>query len=122
MKRPNENESNDSNELTNSFDKNHSINLKNEINITTPFSDAQKSYFSDLKFTSLDISEPLMKSISDAGFTQMTPIQAESIPLLLAGKDVLGSAKTGKHELLFRLWQNSSVSYPNDRHIIQSAF
>ncbi|SIO73677.1 DDX18, HAS1, ATP-dependent RNA helicase DDX18/HAS1 [Babesia microti strain RI] len=100
MKRPNENESNDSNELTNSFDKNHSINLKNEINITTPFSDAQKSYFSDLKFTSLDISEPLMKSISDAGFTQMTPIQAESIPLLLAGKDVLGSAKTGSGKTL----------------------
>ncbi|MBX9767519.1 MAG: ATP-dependent RNA helicase DbpA [Bdellovibrionales bacterium] len=46
-------------------------------------------------FASLSLSENLLRVISEMGFSQMTPIQAGSIPLLLKGKDVLGQSQTG---------------------------
>ncbi|KAK3825468.1 MAG: ATP-dependent RNA helicase HAS1 [Benniella sp.] len=47
------------------------------------------------EFTSLDLCEPTKKAIVDIGFTKMTEVQARTIPPLLAGRDVLGAAKTG---------------------------
>jgi ATP-dependent RNA helicase DDX18/HAS1 len=46
-------------------------------------------------FSSLDLCEPTKKAIADIGFTKMTEVQARTIPPLLAGRDVLGAAKTG---------------------------
>lgn len=46
-------------------------------------------------FSDLNLSEKTMMAIGDMNFTKMTPIQARSIPPLLAGRDVLGAAKTG---------------------------
>ncbi|KAF9317935.1 ATP-dependent RNA helicase [Podila horticola] len=46
-------------------------------------------------FASLDLCEPSKKAIVDIGFTKMTEVQARTIPPLLAGRDVLGAAKTG---------------------------
>jgi len=46
-------------------------------------------------FKDLDISGQVLKAISEIGYEQPTPIQAQSIPVLLAGKDVLGLAQTG---------------------------
>src|SRR5215831_8396386 len=46
-------------------------------------------------FGSLGLSEPSGRAIADMGFTQMTEVQARCIPPLLAGRDVLGAAKTG---------------------------
>lgn len=42
-----------------------------------------------------DMPEPIKKAIASAGFTEPTPIQARAIPLVAAGKDVLGIAQTG---------------------------
>jgi len=46
-------------------------------------------------FTELGISETLMKSISNMGFEEATPIQSQTIPLALEGNDVIGQAQTG---------------------------
>ncbi len=46
-------------------------------------------------FESLSLPEPIRKGIDAAGFTQCTPIQAKSLPLALAGRDVAGQAQTG---------------------------
>ncbi len=46
-------------------------------------------------FNKLKLSEELQKGIRKAGFTKMTPIQEEAIPLLLSGRDVIGQAQTG---------------------------
>ncbi|GJJ70565.1 ATP-dependent RNA helicase DDX18/HAS1 [Entomortierella parvispora] len=46
-------------------------------------------------FQSLDLCEPTKKAIVDIGFAKMTEVQARTIPPLLAGRDVLGAAKTG---------------------------
>ncbi|KAL1707649.1 P-loop containing nucleoside triphosphate hydrolase protein [Schizophyllum commune] len=51
-------------------------------------------------FSSLELSEPTMKGLTDMGFSTMTPVQAKSIPVLLAGKDVLGAARTGSGKTL----------------------
>jgi superfamily II DNA/RNA helicase len=48
-----------------------------------------------MSFETLNLSAPLMKAISACGYTEPTPIQAESIPLALAGRDLIGSAQTG---------------------------
>ncbi|MBI2235602.1 MAG: DEAD/DEAH box helicase [Magnetospirillum sp.] len=47
------------------------------------------------QFTDLGLAEPLLRALGAEGYTVPTPIQAQSIPLLLAGKDVLGLAQTG---------------------------
>lgn len=48
-----------------------------------------------MKFSALNISEATLAAINELGYKSMTPIQEESIPVLLAGKDIIGQAKTG---------------------------
>ncbi|RHZ74759.1 ATP-dependent RNA helicase [Aspergillus turcosus] len=52
------------------------------------------------KFTELGLSEKTLKAINDMGFETMTEIQRRTIPPLLAGRDVLGAAKTGSGKTL----------------------
>ena len=49
----------------------------------------------DVTFASLGLAEPLMQALAASGYTTPTPIQAQAIPPLLAGKDLLGLAETG---------------------------
>jgi len=46
-------------------------------------------------FQTLGLIEPILKAIQEEGYTTPTPIQAESIPIVLEGKDLLGCAQTG---------------------------
>ncbi len=48
-----------------------------------------------MSFEALKLSAPLVKAINACGYTEPTPIQAESIPLALSGRDLIGSAQTG---------------------------
>ncbi|MEY3431719.1 MAG: hypothetical protein RIS53_617, partial [Bacillota bacterium] len=48
-----------------------------------------------MSFTNLGLTEALLKSVEKAGYTIPTPIQEKAIPLLISGKDVLGTAQTG---------------------------
>ncbi|GAB3383370.1 DEAD/DEAH box helicase [Lysobacter fragariae] len=48
-----------------------------------------------VKFTDLALPEPLLKALADVGYESPSPIQAATIPPLLAGRDVLGQAQTG---------------------------
>ena len=46
-------------------------------------------------FELLGLSEPTLKAVADAGYTEPTPIQAQAAPQVLMGRDVLGIAQTG---------------------------
>ena len=46
-------------------------------------------------FESLNIIEPILQALKEEGYTNPTPIQSQSIPIVLEGKDLLGCAQTG---------------------------
>jgi ATP-dependent RNA helicase RhlE len=46
-------------------------------------------------FESLGLTPALVRAVADEGYTEATPIQEKAIPLILAGRDVLGAAQTG---------------------------
>jgi len=49
----------------------------------------------ETEFRSLPLSPALLRGLDELGFQQCTPIQARSLPLALAGRDVAGQAQTG---------------------------
>jgi ATP-dependent RNA helicase RhlE len=49
----------------------------------------------NLSFSTLGVAEPLLRALTAENYLQPTPIQAQTIPLILAGRDVLGIAQTG---------------------------
>ncbi len=51
--------------------------------------------FSDIAFQELDIKDELKRAAADLEFEYLTPIQAQAIPALLTGRDVIGQAQTG---------------------------
>ena len=68
-------------------------------------------------FTGLGLAAPLLRAISEAGYTTPTPIQAQAIPLVLAGGDLLAAAQTGTGKtagftlpVLHRLLENPATN------------
>ena len=49
----------------------------------------------DVSFDEFDLPEPVREGLKEAGFTHCTPIQAETLPVALSGRDVAGQAQTG---------------------------
>ena len=48
-----------------------------------------------MSFEKLNIAEPILRALSQEGYTSPTPIQEQAIPILLEGHDLLGCAQTG---------------------------
>ena len=48
-----------------------------------------------MDFTSLNLCKPLLDALDEIGYVSPTPIQAQAIPDLLEGRDILGCAQTG---------------------------
>ncbi|MEO8305617.1 MAG: DEAD/DEAH box helicase [Betaproteobacteria bacterium] len=48
-----------------------------------------------MTFEEMNLAPELLKALLDCGYTEPTPIQAQAIPKLLAGRDLIGSAQTG---------------------------
>ncbi|MFT8723268.1 MAG: DEAD/DEAH box helicase [Acetobacter malorum] len=66
-----------------------------------------------ITFADLPLAQPLQAALAETGYTTPTPIQAQSIPFLLEGRDLLGMAQTGTGKtasfvlpLLHRMAQN----------------
>ena len=48
-----------------------------------------------MSFDSLGLAEPLLRAVHEQGYTTPTPIQAQAIPVVLTGGDLIGGAQTG---------------------------
>ncbi len=76
-----------------------------------------------MKFRELGLSEDLLKAIEEKGFKEATPIQAETIPLTLKGKDVIGQAQTGTGKTAafgLPIIENIDLDNPNVQALIIS--
>ncbi|MDD3519406.1 MAG: ATP-dependent RNA helicase RhlB [Chromatiales bacterium] len=57
--------------------------------------DTSQQHLSDVPFAHFDLPPSVRQGLEDAGFSLCTPIQALTLPTLLAGRDVAGQAQTG---------------------------
>jgi ATP-dependent RNA helicase RhlE len=80
-----------------------------------------------VKFTDLGLAPEILKAVHDAGYTEPTPIQAQAIPIVLAGHDVMGGAQTGTGKtagftlpLLHKLARHASSSPSPARHPVRA--
>lgn len=48
-----------------------------------------------IKYTESGLDKRIIKAVTEMGFSQMTPIQSQAIPVLLEGHDIIGQAQTG---------------------------
>jgi ATP-dependent RNA helicase RhlE len=78
-----------------------------------------------LSFSDLKLIEPLKRALAESGYTIPTPIQAEAIPSLLEGRDLLGCAQTGTGKtaafalpILNRLVENPKKAPPKHTRVL----
>ena len=70
-----------------------------------------------IEFTSFGLAEPVLRAIHELGYRHPTPIQAQAIPVVMQGRDVMGAAQTGTGKtagfalpILQRLLQHANPS------------
>jgi ATP-dependent RNA helicase RhlE len=78
-------------------------------------------------FSQLNLAPPLAKAVAEMGFESMTPIQAQAIPVVLTGRDVMGAAQTGTGKtaafslpLLHRMLKHENTSTSPARHPVRA--
>ncbi|MBL0720680.1 DEAD/DEAH box helicase [Piscinibacter sp. Jin2] len=79
------------------------------------------------RFSTLPLDAKLLRAVADAGYETMTPIQAKAIPVVLAGRDVMGAAQTGTGKtaafsipLLQKMMRHESASVSPARHPVRA--
>jgi ATP-dependent RNA helicase RhlE len=78
-------------------------------------------------FNTLPLDPKLLRAVVDSGYTSMTPIQAKAIPIVLAGRDVMGAAQTGTGKtaaftipLLQKMLRHENASMSPARHPVRA--
>jgi ATP-dependent RNA helicase RhlE len=94
--------------------------------VSTPNIPTHPESFSD-SFSQLNLAEPLARAVADLGYESMTPIQAQAIPVVLQGRDVMGAAQTGTGKtaafslpLLQRMLVHQNASTSPARHPVRA--
>ena len=79
------------------------------------------------RFDTLPLDEKLLRAVADSGYQTMTPIQAKAIPIVLAGRDVMGAAQTGTGKtaafsipLLQKMLRHENPSMSPARHPVRA--
>ena len=80
-----------------------------------------------LSFSELSLAPTLARAVAEMGYENMTPIQAQAIPVVLQGRDVMGAAQTGTGKtaafslpLLQRLLKHENASTSPARHPVRA--
>jgi ATP-dependent RNA helicase DeaD len=63
--------------------------------MTLPSEQSEPTFPAEPTFAELGVAEPIVEALAEVGYESPTPIQAATIPALLAGRDVIGLAQTG---------------------------
>ena len=78
-------------------------------------------------FADLGLAPPILKAVEDMGYTEPTPIQAQAIPVVLSGRDLMGGAQTGTGKtagftlpLLQKMLPHANTSTSPARHPIRA--
>ncbi len=78
-------------------------------------------------FNTLPLDARLLRAVAESGYASMTPIQAKGIPLVLAGRDVMGTAQTGTGKtaaftlpLLQKMMRHENASMSPARHPVRA--
>jgi ATP-dependent RNA helicase RhlE len=82
---------------------------------------------SSSSFAALGLRPEILRAVDEAGYTTPTPIQAQAIPLIMAGKDVMGGAQTGTGKtagfalpILHKLAPTANASPSPARHPVRA--
>ena len=93
----------------------------------TPASGADIAPPPPARFDTLALDPKLLRAVADSGYTSMTPIQAKAIPIVLAGRDVMGAAQTGTGKtaaftlpLLQKMLRHENASASPARHPVRA--
>ena len=80
-----------------------------------------------MAFAQLQLADPLARAVEEMGYVSMTPIQAQAIPVVLQGHDVMGAAQTGTGKtaafslpLLQRMLKHENASTSPARHPVRA--
>ena len=78
-------------------------------------------------FSQLSLAPTLARAVAEMGYEQMTPIQAQAIPVVLEGRDVMGAAQTGTGKtaafslpLIQRMLKHENASTSPARHPVRA--
>jgi ATP-dependent RNA helicase RhlE len=78
-------------------------------------------------FNDFGLAEPILRAVTELGYREPTPIQAQAIPLVLMGRDVMGAAQTGTGKtagfalpILQRLMPHANASASPARHPVRA--
>ena len=77
-----------------------------------------------MSFADLGLSDDLLRAVTDAGYTDPTPIQRQAIPSVLMGKDLIGIAQTGTGKtaaFVLPILQLLHSNRPTPRHPIRES-
>ena len=99
-------------------------NTPHEVRSDTP---AAEPAAAPAGFNTLALDDKLLRAVADSGYTQMTPIQAKAIPVVLEGRDVMGAAQTGTGKtaaftlpLLQKMLRHENSSASPARHPVRA--
>jgi superfamily II DNA/RNA helicase len=80
-----------------------------------------------MAFAQLQLAAPLARAVAEMGYETMTPIQAQAIPVVLQGRDVMGAAQTGTGKtaafalpLMQRMLKHENTSTSPARHPVRA--
>ncbi|GAP33573.1 DEAD/DEAH box helicase [Piscinibacter sakaiensis] len=90
-------------------------------------SEAPEAAVAPARFDTLPLDPKLLRAVADSGYQVMTPIQAKAIPVVLAGRDVMGAAQTGTGKtaafsipLLQKMLRHENPSMSPARHPVRA--
>jgi superfamily II DNA/RNA helicase len=91
--------------------------ISNDLTTDTPI----------MAFAQLQLAAPLARAVAEMGYETMTPIQAQAIPVVIQGRDVMGAAQTGTGKtaafalpLLQRMLKHENGSTSPARHPVRA--